>query len=205
VSNKDCIVYDFETLGQKPTSAVLCLAALRFNEDRYLSDEPYTYKELLDCARFIKFSVREQAELYGRGIEKSTIDWWKEQPREAQELIKESETDRSLADIVQFFQDLIVDPSQISKVYTRGNTFDPIFLDSILENVKSPEVYNWWTVRDTRSMIDGLSFGSGLKNSFMVPGLEESFIHHNPIHDIAMDVMRMQFLVRETMIDSKDL
>jgi len=143
--------------------------------------------------------------MYGRRIDKSTIDWWKEQPREAQELIKESETDRPLAEIAPFFQDLIIDPSQISKVYTRGNTFDPIFLDSILENVKSPEVYNWWTVRDTRSMIDGLSFGSGLKNSFMVPGLEESFIHHNPIHDIAMDVMRMQFLVRETMIDSKDL
>ena len=205
MSNKDCIVYDFETLGQKPTSAVLCLAALRFNEDRYLSDRPYTYKELLDSARFIKFSVREQVEMYGRRIDKSTIDWWKEQPREAQELIKESETDRPLAEIAPFFQDLIIDPSQISKVYTRGNTFDPIFLDSILENVKSPEVYNWWTVRDTRSMIDGLSFGSGLKNSFMVPGLEESFIHHNPIHDIAMDVMRMQFLVRETMIDSKDL
>jgi len=35
----------------------------------------------------------------------------------------------------------------------------------------------------------------------MVPGLEESFIHHDPIHDIAMDVMRMQFLVRETMVE----
>lgn len=202
--SKDCIIYDFETLGQKPTSAVLCLAALRFNEDRYLSDEPYTYKELLDSARFIKFSVREQAEIYGRRIDKSTIDWWKTQSKDAQELIKESDADQSLVEIVPFFRNLIVDPSQISKVYTRGNTFDPIFLDSILENVKSPEVYNWWAIRDTRSMIDGLSFGSGLKNTFMVPGLEESFIHHDPIHDIAMDVMRMQYLVRETMIDDDE-
>mgnify|MGYP000049285663 FL=1 len=202
-NSKDCIIYDFETLGQKPTSAVLCLAALRFNEDRYLSDEPYTYKGLLDSARFIKFSVREQVEMYGRRIDKSTIDWWKTQSQDAQELIKESEADQPLAEIVPFFRDLIVDPSQISKVYTRGNTFDPIFLDSILENVKSPEVYNWWTIRDTRSMIDGLSFGSGLKNMFMVPGLEESFIRHDPIHDIAMDVMRMQYLVRETMIDDE--
>jgi len=199
--NKECIIYDFETLGQRPTSAVLCLAALRFDEDRYLGEEPYTYKELLDSAKFIKFSVREQAEFFGRGIEKGTIDWWKQQSKEAQELVKETDNDRPLDEIVPFFQNLIVNPSQIGKVYTRGNTFDPIFLDSILTNLKSPELYNWWTVRDTRSMIDGLSFGSGLKNSFMVPGLEESFIHHDPIHDIAMDVMRMQFLVRETMGD----
>jgi len=173
---------------------------MRFNEDRYLSDNPYEYKELLDTAQFIKFSVKEQVEVYGREIQKSTIDWWKSQSSEARDLINPSDADQSLTEIVPFLKNLIVDPSQIGKVYTRGNTFDPIFLDSILAAVRSPELYNWWSVRDTRSMIEGLSFGADIKNSFMVPGLEESFIHHDPIHDIAMDVMRMQFLVRETML-----
>jgi len=198
--SKDCIIYDFETLSQRPSGVVVCLAALRFNEDRYLSEEPYEYKELLDSAKFMKFSVKEQVEVYGREIQKSTVEWWKGQPREARELIEPSELDRPLTDIVPFFKDMIVDPAQIGKVYTRGNTFDPIFLDSVLTNVKSPELYNWWSVRDTRSMIDGLAFGADIKNSFMVPGLEESFVHHDPIHDIAMDVMRMQYLVRETML-----
>ena len=198
--SKDCIIYDFETLSQRPTGVVVCLAAMRFNEDRYLSDNPYEYKELLDTAQFIKFSVKEQVEVYGREIQKSTIDWWKSQPSEARDLINPSDADQSLTEIVPFLKNLIVDPSQIGKVYTRGNTFDPIFLDSILAAARSPELYNWSSVRNTRSMIEGLSFGADIKNSFMVPGLEESFIHHDPIHDIAMDVMRMQFLVRETML-----
>lgn len=195
--SKDSVIYDFETLGQAPGSAVVCIAALRFNEDRYLSDTPYTYGELLDTAKFMKFSVKEQVEVYGRGVQRSTIDWWKKQSKEARDLIEPSDTDQSLSKIIPFFKDLIGDASMVSKVYTRGNTFDPIFLNSILENLRSPELYNWWSVRDTRSMIEGLSFGTGLKNSFMVPGLEESFIHHDPIHDIAMDVMRMQYIVRE--------
>jgi len=201
--SKDCIIYDFETLGQKPTSAVLCVAGLRFNEDRFV-DKPYEYKELLDSAQFMKFSVREQVEIYGRPIEKSTIDWWKEQSKEAREILEPSETDRPLVDICTFFSSLYDDPSSIGKVYTRGNTFDPIFLDSILASIKSPELYNWWSVRDTRSMIEGLSFGTGIKNSFMVPGLEDSFVHHDPIHDIAMDVMRMQFIVRKVMVDGDE-
>jgi len=203
--SKDCIIYDFETLSQdQRKGVVLCVAGLRFNEDRFISkDEPYEYKELLDSAQFMKFSVRDQVTNYNRTIEKSTVDWWASQTSEARELLKESETDRPLRDIAGFFKDLVRDPSDLDKVYTRGNTFDPIFLDNIMKDLKLPEAYNWWSVRDTRSMIDGLAFGSGLKNSFMVPDLEDSFVHHDPIHDIAMDVMRMQFVIRQLMSDDE--
>jgi hypothetical protein len=36
-----------------------------------------------------------------------------------------------------------------------------------------------------------------IKNGFIVPGLEERFIAHDAKHDVAMDVMRMQFLMQE--------
>ena len=31
----------------------------------------------------------------------------------------------------------------------------------------------------------------------MVPGLEDKFVAHDAKHDVAMDVMRMQYLVQE--------
>jgi len=203
--SKDCIIYDFETLSQNPNNGVvLCVAGLRFNEDRFISDnEPYEYKELLDSAQFMKFSVRDQVTNYNRKIDKSTVEWWASQTSDARELLKESETDRPMRDIAYFFKDLVRDPSTVGKVYTRGNTFDPIFLDNIMKDLKLPEPYNWWAVRDTRSMIDGLAFGSGLNNTFMVPDLEDSFVHHDPIHDIAMDVMRMQYVVRKLLSDDE--
>ena len=193
---KECIIYDFETLSQKPTGVVVCTAALRFNENRYLSDNPYVYQELVDSSEFIKFSIREQVEMYGRGIQRSVIEWWKNQPKDAQQLLEPSDVDRPLADIIPFFENLIGDSSQIDKVYTRGNNFDPIFMDSILENLNSKSLYGWWLIRDTRSMIEGLSFGANIHNKFMVPGLDDQFIAHDPRHDIAMDVMRMQHIVR---------
>ena len=199
--SKDCIIYDFETLSQdQRRGVVLCVAGIRFNEDRYLSDNPYTYKELLDESVMMKFSVREQVETYGRTTDKSTLDWWSSQGSEAREMLKESEADVSIREIEKFFKGLIPDAGDISRVYTRGNTFDPIFTESIFDMLRLPHPYNWWSIRDTRSMIDGLSFGAGIKNSFMVPGLEDSFVHHDPNHDVAMDIMRMQYLARETML-----
>ena len=201
MSSKDCIIYDFETLSQdQRQGVVLCVAGVRFNEDRYLSDNPYEYKELLSSASLMKFSVEEQVKFYNRRIDKSTLEWWDQQPASAREMLVPSDADRPLEEIGKFFKGLVPDASNISKAYTRGNTFDPIFLENIMIDLKLPQPYNWWSVRDTRSMIDGLAFGADLKNSFMVPGLEESFIHHDLIHDVAMDVMRMQYLVRETML-----
>ena len=40
-------------------------------------------------------------------------------------------------------------------------------------------------------------FNTSIKNGFMVPGLEDKFIPHDAKHDVAMDVMRLQFLMRE--------
>ena len=58
------------------------------------------------------------------------------------------------------------------------------------------EAYKFYQFRDTRSTIDALSWGHNLNNSFIPDGLEEHFVAHDPKHDIAMDVMRIQTLVK---------
>jgi hypothetical protein len=45
-------------------------------------------------------------------------------------------------------------------------------------------------------MIDGMLLGSNMNNKFIPEGLETEFVAHDPRHDIAMDVMRMQVLTR---------
>lgn len=193
----DCVIYDFETLGQKQTSSVvLSMAALAFTESRFTSDNPYTYEELLYSARFIKFNAQEQVSKYGRTIDKSTLEWWAKQPAEARKSLTPKPDDAPLVELYPFIMDLVDDPSKLTKVYTRGNTFDPIFLQSLLENIGQPDPFPWWSVRDTRSMIEGMSYGSGIQNSFIPEGLEKVFVHHDPTHDIAMDVMRIQTLAR---------
>jgi hypothetical protein len=193
----DCIIYDFETLGKQPrSSVVLSMAALPFNEDKFVSDNPYTYEELLYSAKLIKFTVQEQVTKYKRTIDKETLEWWSKQSAVARKGLAPSPADVPLVELYPFLMDLIDDPKNAKKVYTRGNTFDPLFLESLLENIGQADPFPWWKVRDTRSMIEGMAFGSGLSNSFMPEGLEKVFVHHDPIHDVSIDVMRIQTLAR---------
>lgn len=193
----ECTIYDFETLGQdQQRSVVLSFAILSFSESRYVSN-PYTYEELLANTKYIKFNVEEQVKVYKRTITKETLDWWAEQGKEAQDSqLKPSPNDKSISELYQFIVDNI-DVANHEKAFTRGNTFDPIFLDSVLANCGKVNPMHWGSIRDTRSYIEGMSFGSGLKNSF-VPSeeLQAKFVKHDPCHDIVMDVMRMQTLAQ---------
>jgi hypothetical protein len=192
----NAIIYDYETLSSNPQDGVvLSLAALAFDETRYVS-KPYTYEELLGAAQYIKFNVEEQVRVYGRKIQKETVEWWSIQDKAAQHCLAPSADDRSISELPTFLRNLATDPKSIKRVYTRGNTFDPIFTESILKVLRQLDPYHWGTVRDTRSMIEGLSWGTNLDNGFMVDGLKDKFVKHDPIHDIAMDVMRMQVLVQ---------
>ena len=56
----NAVIYDFETLSQDQINGVVtCLAILKFDESRFV-DKPYTFKELTDDAKVIKFNVEEQ-------------------------------------------------------------------------------------------------------------------------------------------------
>lgn len=191
----ECVIYDFETLSQDQCKGVVTsFAMLCFSEKRYTED-PYTYDELLNMCKYIKFDVEEQVKFYGRKVSKETIQWWSEQGEEAKKQIRPSKNDVSIDQLYEFISKNC-DASKIKKSFTRGNTFDPIFLDFLMKDTSSPSPFHWRTVRDTRSTIEGMSFGMDLDNGFMPGDLVSKFVKHDPRHDIAMDVMRMQMLAQ---------
>lgn len=193
--NKNSCIYDFETLSNDVFNGVVVnFAALKFDETRFVSN-PYTFEELVESAKFIKFDVEEQVKEYGREIRQSTLDWWKEQGPQAQKQLRPSKDDVSISELYEFLT-LELQIQNCDRVYTRGNTFDPILLQTVLKHFNREDPTRFWTIRDTRSIIDGMTYGHKIKNTFIPEGLESKFVHHDPKHDIAMDVMRMQYLVR---------
>lgn len=189
------LIYDYETLSDDMINGVVVnLAAILFEEKRFI-ENPYEYDELIDSAYFVKFDVMEQVEKYGRTIRKKTLDWWAEQSLEARLMLKPSPDDVSIDTIADFFCNTL--QSQLcSKVYTRGNTFDPILTETLHRNIGKNDSTKWWLIRDVRSLFEGMTYGHKIKNNFIPEGLEDKFIAHNPIHDIAMDIMRFQYLAR---------
>jgi hypothetical protein len=191
----DCIIYDFETLGNQYDGVVISLAVLRFNENNYALD-PYNYDDLVEQTGFIKFNVEEQVKKYNRKIEQTTLKWWDQQTEQAKEQLKPSPSDASISDLWNFMTEYTKGMNDIRRVYTRGNMFDPVLMEKLLYSCDKGVPYPWWNVRDTRSFLDGLLWGSDIDNKFMPDGCAQSFIHHDPRHDIALDVMRMQTVVR---------
>ena len=191
----ECVIYDFETLSQDQANGVVTsFAMLTFSESRYTT-KPYTFEELVSSCKYIKFSVVDQVENFGRKVSKDTVQWWSEQGEEAKKQIAPSDQDVSISEFYKWITSN-VECGKIKKSYTRGNTFDPMFLQSLMKQTGNPEPFHWRTVRDTRSTIEGMSFGMNLDNGFMPGALEDKFIKHNPCHDIALDVMRMQLLAQ---------
>ena len=185
------LIYDFETLSQNAFDGVVVnIAALQFDPNKF-----YEFDELVEGSQFIKFDVQEQVEKYGRKIEKSTLDWWKQQSKDAQAQLKPSPVDQSI-DVLYDFMVRDLDYENMKTVWTRGNSFDPVLLDSILIATGKPKFKNWWAIRDTRSFLDGLLYGSNIKNNFMPEGVGEVVLH-DPCYDIALDVYRMQTVIRE--------
>ena len=190
----DCIIYDFETLGDQYNGVAVSLAVLKFNENNYTLN-PYNYNDLVSQAEFIKFDVEEQVKTYKRKISKDTLEWWNKQSEQAREQLKPSPSDVSISDLWKLLTDYM-QGMDVRRVYTRGNMFDPVLMESLLYACDKGIPYPWWNVRDTRSFLDGLLWGSDINDKFMPDGCADDFIHHDPRHDIALDVMRMQSVVQ---------
>jgi hypothetical protein len=115
--------------------------------------------------------------------------------KELRAQLKPSENDKPLSECIPFINDYI-GSTKVNKVFSRGNTFDPIILDYIGVQFNQAIPWGHWAMRDTRSIIDGMAWGTDIKNGFIPDELQPLFVAHDPTHDIAMDVMRMQFLSR---------
>lgn len=196
------LIYDYETLSQDRINGVVVnLAVLAFDTDTFTSAKPFQFQELLQRVRCIKFDVRDQVETYSRTISKDTLAWWKQQGDVARQQLKPVlDRDRPISDTLAFLEEHFAPLKSYKYVFTRGNTFDPFFLASTLAHFDQGDPFNWWAYRDTRSVIDGMTWGSGIDNRFMPPepeGLAEQFIAHDPAHDIALDVLRLQYCVRQ--------
>jgi len=191
---KLALFYDFETMSQDPETAPVVSIAAGVYDMIQMEAASYSYESVLNKTRFMKFDVREQVEEYGRVIDPETIKWWSEQSKEAQETLKPLPTDKNIEELIPFLKDLIADKN-IDYVFTRNNTFDPVIVQSIVRVTKQKIPYPWWAIRDVKSFIFGLTYGHNIKDSFIPPDVEGLYVKHDPRHDIALDVMRLQTIL----------
>lgn len=191
------LFYDYETLSQDPiTAPVVCLAMCVVDTDVMLSDEPYLLSTIREESGYVKYNVEEQVDKYNKIIEPRCLDWWKENVDVAtrKRLLTPSVEDKSIRNLHTHFSQYVAG-RKVDLVFTRGNTFDPIITKVISDYFKNPEPYAWWVIRDTRSFLDGILWGTGIDQKF-TPISDVKFNLHDPVDDIALDILRLQTAIR---------
>jgi hypothetical protein len=179
--------FDIETLGTTSECVILsaALVYVDIQKTKQLSNEEL-YKYLINESIFVKFNVKEQIE-HNRTTSKSTIDWWKQQDKDIQNVsLLPRKDDVLVVDGLNRLRDYVKENgSNSSPVYIRGN-LDGICIDSLAESFKVEPICHWGRYRDFRTAID-LFYGTS--NGYVeVPEFDKNLVKkHNPIHDIVYD------------------
>lgn len=185
-------IYAFSTLGNDPfKSPIMALSVLPFFNVVSNPDTPEHFQRLVNATTVWKFDVAEQLRMFDRVMHKSAES--ELQKPHVKLLAKPSQYDISVNMLPNIFAE-IKDKKQI---FTRGNTFAPVVLSTFLQKLDLNDVYDWWKVRDVRSFVEGLAFGSDLQHNFVPKGAQGHVSEMDPRHNVALDAMRIQVLASE--------
>ncbi len=152
------LMIDLETMGTRPTSAIVSIGAVFFDE-RGLGEKFY-------CAVNL-----ESAMSYGLTVDGSTIMWWLKQSDEA---CKALDTKRTLDDALEDFTDYFLSfGGKDTNVWGNGSDFDNVLLSNAYRAVGSQQPWSYWNNRCYRTM---KSLAPSIKH-------ERKGTHHNALDD----------------------
>ena len=200
---KDFIL-DFETIGSDAkTIPVINCAYTTFAWDRFESDNPYSFQELIATMQTSKLDIKHQMTEHGCKYTKEDLQWWLDKPAELKACLKPSADDLKPEQFISKLLDYLLNSGKISYWWSRSNTFDPILLDRMAEiagaKTQLSAYLPYWKVRDTRTFIDAKFNFPG--NNAVCPFSDEekwnlTFNAHDATHDVAADIMRLQAITR---------
>jgi exodeoxyribonuclease VIII len=134
------LMIDMETLAVSPNSVVLTLGAVHFN--------PYGngYADKL----YMRIDIDRQNEL-GREIDPSNLDWWAKQDPKIVEEAFGLENRVPFEEAIDRFHKFAWG---CKAFWSHGATFDLIIIENIYRQLNKPLPWNFWQLRDTRTLFD---------------------------------------------------
>jgi len=182
-------MFDVETLGTESNSVLLSLACIHFDPQSKPS-----YQELKDSAFFVKFSVRDQVDNYGRKINKGTLEWWQKQCQNVKNWsFIPDKSDKTLLEGLQEFHAWARSKDDGKCwVWARGS-LDEVILQACERQAGLDHVFTYNRWRDVRTAIDILTLSTNGYCDVDHPDFlyERDVTKHNPIDDCALDIMML--------------
>lgn len=131
---------DLETMAVTPRAVVLTLGAVHFN--------PYGngYGDKL----YLRLDLDDQDKL-NREIDPNTLDWWAKQDPKVMEEAFSPDNRVKLVDAMEQFKKFAWG---CDAFWAHGSLFDIAILEDIFRQIQMPLPWNYWQIRDTRTLFD---------------------------------------------------
>ena len=163
------LMVDLETLATSPNAQILTIGAVTFNPNGYeVYDEFYLRVDVDSCSTLDTY------------VDDSTIKWWADQDKAAQD---EAFDPNNRVDIKEAMEKFYKFCMGSSRFWSHGAAFDIVILEHYFRNLGKPYPWNFWDVRDTRTLFD---LG-------MDPEMPQAYKHH------ALEDARRQAIGVQTM------
>lgn len=181
MSNTRHVVFDLETYSTRKNAVVLSMGVAVFTWPQLHEFEHYR-----DTGLLLKLDVSAQAK---RHIELETMNWWNEIPCDR---AKEASLHDIPAGLLPkyFFQALrswasVQNFGPETLWYCRGPHFDAAILEDFAADYDAILPFNFWNVRDVRTVLDFYQ-----KEKLDAP---DTMVPHNPLDDAAWDAYQMVY------------
>jgi len=175
------MMIDLETMATTPDTVVLTLGAVKFspfNDDR---EKENRANEKL----YLKFDIDLQQD-DGRVIDDDTLAWWGKQPEAVfEEAFSEDNRITLKAGLIEL-RKFWHEGTKSRYVWGHGCGFDMTILEHCFRQVGEPIPWDFWNVRDTRTMFD-----LGFDHNMPMDG------HHHALADAMRQVIGVQNIYRE--------
>jgi hypothetical protein len=142
---------DLETLDTRPSCTVLSLGGVKFNAEN--NDEPHS--EI-----YFKISVDDQDRL-GRTTSDDTIAWWAKQDEKARNEAFDQDGAIVVEEALARMSKWLVG---VDVIWGHGYGFDITILEDMYRNIGRPIPWNFWQVRDSRTLFSMLKNGDPRKS-----------------------------------------
>ena len=172
--NLSHFMIDLETMGLRPTSAVVSIGVVHFDAERII-DKFYTPVSLADCREL------------GMTTDASTEAWWARQSVEARSAWQVEDAPKVI-DALTELNRWIANYALVKKVAPWGNgaDFDIPLIKNMYEAVNAEPPWMYYNQHCYRT----------LKNMFPVAAMPRAGVYHNAVDDAVYQVQHLQQILK---------
>ena len=162
---------DLETLSTKPNATILTIGGVKFNP--YNNIEP-------SQGLYHRIDVDSQSTM-GRDIDPDTVEWWGKQ---AEDVREEALGDHDRIDLKYFIKQLNKWCVGVDVFWCQGPLFDYAILQNFYAQMKVPVPWNYWQIRDSRTLFALVPRDPNEKRTGLHNALEDCYFQARKVQQV---------------------